>query len=430
MYAGPRRAGVPRELPLYKIFLAPFSREQIEIFIRRNFPFFSISNGALRRKARGLVEAIPELSVRPMLLELLPDLVREGRKVSELFELYSFLVDKWVLREKGWIEPEHLLGISTELAIVLLEKQQAGGGDRLSPDELGKIASQHSHPLDEWKLKSRSLLNRDIAGHYKFAHRSVLEFFIVRGIIQGDRRCFALDWTDLIKDLLVSWGQLNASNSTLLAQMIGSDSATRERLYSLASPLPIPSLRSAASVRDVLRKRDISRRHARTIPVAWRNCQYRVMTNGKSLQSLAYIIDDGTHGLRWFVNDTSQIEDASDRGIFREKYSSIMRVAGGKRLPSLEEVITIWESEIYLSNETAVRRVFDDREVYWIGDSTEGGILCCSFGIESLAGFPLKLIGTRVAEGRRNLHVYEMLAKHGSVAGKQYEAMVVAIDGA
>ncbi len=31
-----------------------------------------------------------------MLLELLPDLVRERRSISELFGLYEFLVEKWL----------------------------------------------------------------------------------------------------------------------------------------------------------------------------------------------------------------------------------------------------------------------------------------------------------------------------------------------
>ncbi|MDZ4056275.1 MAG: hypothetical protein U1D69_04795 [Polynucleobacter sp.] len=430
MYAGPRRAGVPGELPLYKIFLAPFSKDQIEVFIVRNFPLLSFTNSALRRKARELVESIPELSVRPMLLELLPDLVRERRKITELYELYSFLVEKWVLREKGWIEPEQLRGISAELAVVLLARQQAGGGDRLSPSELSRIAAEHESPLEDWQIKSRSLLNRDIGGQYKFAHRSILEYFIVQGVIAGDRRCYSLLWTDLIKDLLVSWGQISDSNSSRLMEMLESDPVVRERLYSLASPLPLPSLRSAANVRDIVKSRNISRRHSRTIPVSWRNCQYRVEANGGSLQSLAFVVDDGTHGIRWYVNDTSTIDDVTDRGIFREGYSAILRLGGKRRLPSLEEVISLWESESHLVRNSPIRQIFDRREVYWLGDSTEAGMLCCSFGDQSLDGAPLRLVGSRVSDSGDKLHVYELIAKHGAVAKVSYRAMPILIDSA
>lgn len=427
MYVGPRRAGVGGELPLYRLFIAPLSSDQIEVFIRRNFPLSSIESYWHRRKARALVAAVPELSVRPMLLELLPDLVRDPRRIYELYELYAFLVEKWVLREKGWVEPGQLHEISMEIAVVLLGKQQAGRGDRLAPDELARVAKDHKLPIEDWQLKSRSLLNRDIAGNFKFAHRSILEFFIVEGIVRGDVRCLELEWTDLMTDLLVSWGSASESNSSRLAKMISEEPALRRRLYSLASPLPSPSLRSASTVKDALRSRSISRRHKRSIPEVWRNSQYRVATIGGSVQSHAFRIEDGTHGLIWLINDTSLMDDPVDRGIFREGYSSVARMKPGLRLPSVEEVIALWESEAYLCQAAGIGKIFDTREVYWLGDATDAGMLCCSFGAESLSGHPLRLVGSRTLQGGASFWVYELLAKHGSVGGKSYSAMVAAI---
>ncbi len=132
IYAGARKAGVRREFPLHKLFLAPLSSEQINRFLLKHFPYTSLSLWRKRASARKLVDAIPELSVRPMLLELLPDLVREGQSIYQLFGLYRFLIEKWLQRERDWIDESDLLGISTELAVVMYTRQRSGEGDRIS----------------------------------------------------------------------------------------------------------------------------------------------------------------------------------------------------------------------------------------------------------------------------------------------------------
>lgn len=46
-----------------------------------------------------MVAKVPELSVRPMLLELVPDLIKENKVITELFELYEYMIDRWLERE-------------------------------------------------------------------------------------------------------------------------------------------------------------------------------------------------------------------------------------------------------------------------------------------------------------------------------------------
>ena len=67
-------------------------------YIRKRFHFLQQGK---RRKAQALVNKVPLLSVRPMLLTHIPDLIDEDVKVEFSFQLYEILVNKWYEREKG-----------------------------------------------------------------------------------------------------------------------------------------------------------------------------------------------------------------------------------------------------------------------------------------------------------------------------------------
>jgi hypothetical protein len=36
-------------------------------------------------------------------------------------------------------------------------------------------------------MKTRSLLNRDAGGNFKFAHRSIMEYMVAERILRGDK---------------------------------------------------------------------------------------------------------------------------------------------------------------------------------------------------------------------------------------------------
>lgn len=57
-------------------------------------------------------------------------------------------------------------------------------------------------PLDDWQLTGRSLLNRDALGNYKFAHRSIMEYLIVKRFADGDPACRNLQWSDQMQRFL------------------------------------------------------------------------------------------------------------------------------------------------------------------------------------------------------------------------------------
>ncbi|MBT2746589.1 MULTISPECIES: hypothetical protein [unclassified Lysobacter] len=434
MYAAPRKAGRKREFPLHRVFLAPFSPLQIKVYLKKQFPLPSIYNWQKRKLAAQLVASIPELSARPMLLELVPDLVRERRTIKQLFGLYEFLVEQWLERESEWIEKKDLLEISIELAVTAHRQQRRGFGDRISPAFLEALAAAHRTPLESWKLKSRSLLNRDIEGQFKFAHRSVMEYLFLLAATSLDARCFEVEWTDLMKDLLVSWGNTESAGAENVSRLLNSDH-TLTGLFPLASPLREPQRRSNNDCKAILRKSNISLRHDRGIPIAWRNQSLRVIPISSAGNVSAFEVYDPTHGICWLINDISSITDRMPyRDTFDSRATPIatyphhINIANPvRRLPSIEEIISLWESEPFILENHAIKCIFDSDELYWLGDSGDTGPLCCSFGSTPLEPPHLKLQATKSDSSDRTIHIYEFQNRFGLLNKQPCRAMSIYI---
>ncbi len=137
-----------------------------------------------------------------MLLAYIPDLLESGAHIDHAFQLYEVLVEKWLERESRWVEPEALRNFSERLAVDLYASRQQRGAERIPRSELAGLAQAWNIALDEWQLSGRSLLNRDAEGHYKFAHRSIMEYLIVKRLSDGDEACNVLELTDQMKAFL------------------------------------------------------------------------------------------------------------------------------------------------------------------------------------------------------------------------------------
>lgn len=76
------------------------------------------------------------------------------------------------------------------------------------------MAKQWNIPLEDWVLSGRSLLNRDAEGNYKFAHRSIMEYLVVKGFVDDDKAYGGLLWTDQMKAFLWAVIQRNVATKT------------------------------------------------------------------------------------------------------------------------------------------------------------------------------------------------------------------------
>lgn len=195
---GPRKAGEGATYEFWKLYLSPLSDEQVEAYLRKRYRW----SRRKRSLANVLVKKIPLLSVRPMLLAYIPDLLESGAKIEYAFQLYEVLVEKWLERESRWVKSEDLRQFSERLAVDLYRNSERRGAERILRAELTELTKTWNIPLDDWQLGGRSLLNRNAEGHYKFAHRSILEYLFVKRLLDNDADCHGLALTDLMKTFL------------------------------------------------------------------------------------------------------------------------------------------------------------------------------------------------------------------------------------
>ncbi|HEX5757587.1 MAG TPA: hypothetical protein VF121_00175 [Thermoanaerobaculia bacterium] len=195
----PKGAGELGTYVFQKLYLAPFNDDQVDQFLKRRYP---APQWKRRRSARNFVAAVPLLSVRPMLLAHIPDLVQSEHEISYGFELYERLIESWLQRESAWAKPETLRQFSEQLAVDLYCNRERRGAEWIPSTELAQLVKGWSLALEDWQLTGRSLLNRDAAGNYKFAHRSIMEYLFVRETLAGNPCAMGVEWTDQMIDFL------------------------------------------------------------------------------------------------------------------------------------------------------------------------------------------------------------------------------------
>jgi hypothetical protein len=184
-------AGEKKEYEIERYYLSPFSDEEIKQYLNMRFPNWNTDQ---RKKAFDLINKIPSLSVRPMLLSHIPYLMESNQEAKNSFQAYDVMVDGWMKREKVSKEDlKHLRTFSDYLAVDLYINQT---GERIPYEQLSQLAQKWNIHIEQWKLLTRSLLNRDSDGNYKFAHRSILEFLFVKQLINNDTKYFSVELTD------------------------------------------------------------------------------------------------------------------------------------------------------------------------------------------------------------------------------------------
>jgi len=197
---GPRKAGEKGFYEFWKLYLSPFDDEDVKRYLRKRYPIWHYW---LRRKALGLALKIPLLTVRPMLLAHIPDLIVRRVRIQEAYQLYEAMIDAWLERESTRVDKNALLRFSEQLALDMYLKRGERGMERIPHEQLPMLTKTWGMDLPHWQLAGRSLLNRDAEGNLKFAHRSIMEYLFVKCLLQGDDRCHGIVLTDQMKEFLV-----------------------------------------------------------------------------------------------------------------------------------------------------------------------------------------------------------------------------------
>lgn len=354
-----RRAGEPVGYQWRTVYLEPFDRKQIDRYVRHSIPWWKLDQ---RKKARRIVADVSDLAARPMLTALIPKLANSDREAHTLWDLYAFMVDQWIDRESSWIEQSTLRKVSRVVAVELVLQRKARGGERISKEQLTRLTEVQDVQVETSKLTSRSLLNRDADGLFKFAHRSILEFFFVEAFIEGDYRCMNVKWTDMMCDLFLSWGTSAQANDVLALRLLEMD-------FRETGLFPIvdrhePSTRIDASwAKKALSNRDATGKQSK-FPNAWRIAVAHLARRETALR--AY---DFADGLVWQIQDTHKIMDRDERWVYHCDRFSLRGLDTKKRD---WVVVDLYELELLcdiLEKQEILHAAIDQRELYWLSDT-------------------------------------------------------------
>lgn len=369
----PTKTGISRITPrasksgtyeLQRLYLLPFDDDQVSSFLSRAIPWWNIR---ARRKAKSLTRTIPELSARPMLLALVPELVKNRIKITEIYYLYEYMVNIWYEREADWIDPDILNKTSNKIAIYLAFKKQNGAIDRVLPEEL-----RHVETIDETLnfklLTTRSLLNRDSEGRLKFSHRSIMEFLIVRQAISGEKEVLKLYWTGFMRELLFSYASSKPENMRSSANVYSSILEARQHnQFPHADALPAAGRKTRAELAAQASYDRTDHGSARNLPVGWRGYSINILIDEDFISVI-----DKEFGLSWSIPNSGGARFDRVGPLFRLSINEAFRSGegSGRRRASFAEFISLLQADrLCLENPNFLK----EDEFYWLGDRLDTG---------------------------------------------------------
>lgn len=164
-----------------KKYITPFSDREVKQYLRKRFRF----RFRFRKAAKKIVDEVPQVMARPLILYWIDCLVDKEKPMKYSFQIYGRILDRWIEREcnSEWNEREtgkvtkrKLKFLSCKIAQYMLENKVTV----IPAAEVDSLAKEQDINLEPILARSRSLLNRNSSGEYKFAHRSFLEFILAK----------------------------------------------------------------------------------------------------------------------------------------------------------------------------------------------------------------------------------------------------------
>ena len=215
---------------LHHMYISPFNDRDIKKYLSKRYGPLWFWNYRKKQKSKKIVKKSPNLMVRPMILDWVEYLIKEDRRYRYTFEIYETMVARWIDREADRVESgrrekftKDLSKFSREIAIYIY--QNSFQGNFAIPNKnIEGFAQRNSISLSELELKSRSLLNRNADGYYKFAHKSILEYFLALEVCEGDSSAVNVD----LKQMTQTQFFINEMILPTLSNLKGSYKSTQE----------------------------------------------------------------------------------------------------------------------------------------------------------------------------------------------------------
>ncbi len=178
---------------LNKFYLSPFTDEEVRKYLNKKFGYLSLWNRAKKKRAARVISQSRQLVMRPMMLSYINYLVEENREYKSEYEVYETLIEKWLIREaekRKYLADRpafirNLEQVSQQTAIEIFSKWQEENRMYLSKEEAVAIAARNHFDLKHEEVTGQSLLTCDGAGNWKFAHKSIMEFFLAKEALKN-----------------------------------------------------------------------------------------------------------------------------------------------------------------------------------------------------------------------------------------------------
>lgn len=185
-----------------KIYISPFSDEDIKKYLALKY-----KNRTKRKQASQIAEKCKVLMARPLLLSYMDDLLDGNFEFKTIYEIYRVLIDKWLQREVNKIQSEEarceqkkmLYRFSVRIARTIYENWKDTKSMLLNPEQMEDFMTRFNYSKVPYELKRRSLINRNVSGYYKFAHKSFLEFFLAQEYYHNPTSDFEFEGMDMAR---------------------------------------------------------------------------------------------------------------------------------------------------------------------------------------------------------------------------------------
>lgn len=168
------------------VYIRPFNNEQIRSVIVKRL---GSNEGTIISNKILSSQNLSEMARKPVLIELLLAALEEVQvdKLNNSAKVYLYATNKLLLRniteEKTFTSTSDKLYFLCELAWEMVNTNNLKVHFTTIPQRIKKFFGNKindQHELDTWDfdLRNQTLLHRDAAGYYEFAHKSLAEYFV------------------------------------------------------------------------------------------------------------------------------------------------------------------------------------------------------------------------------------------------------------
>ena len=180
---------------LCKLYISPFDPNEIKKYVNKKYVSLKFWNMSRKHHAKKIVENSPKLMVRPMLLNYINDLAKSEQNFKYTYQIYETLIDKWIERETKKYQnmenkdafKKNLYRYSHQTAIEIYNNYKQNKSLHLSKEAAIKISRKYDINLEDYEITGQSLLTRDAEYNWKFAHKSILAYFLAKKAFENPK---------------------------------------------------------------------------------------------------------------------------------------------------------------------------------------------------------------------------------------------------